>query len=207
MKCYVIILLTLCSLPLWARDGQLLKCLGEEEKRFHLKKETGPIFDLNQRLIAEIVQIPNVDIGPAEYKEICSDSHASLNLLYASIIKGKTLFIVPPAVTGMQKDMTLGMIDDYVDATKEIFLGLIAQIQTFSPTPTCLKEEVPELDAFFTDIKYLQEDVDIKAIFEGRDKKIFEKMKEYRQIFQRCKSRIKIKKKPKSGSTASPKKS
>jgi hypothetical protein len=206
MKCYVILILLLTSLPLFARDRQLLKCLGEEEKRFHLKKDTGPIFDLNQRLISEIIQIPNIDIAPGDLKPICNGKHESWNLLHASIMKGKNLFIIPPEVVGMQKEVTLGMIDDYIDATKEIFLGLIAQIQTKAPTPNCLKEEIPDLDAFFTDIKYLQEDVDIQSIFKGRDQKIFDHLKNYRSAFKACKSRIKTKKKPKSPSTSAPKK-
>jgi hypothetical protein len=206
MKCYVILILLLTSLPLMARDRQLLKCLGEEEKRFHLKKDTGPIFDLNQRLISEIIQIPNVDVGAEDLKSICNGKHEAWNLLHASIIKGKSLFIISSSVTGMQKEVTLGMVDDYIDATKEIFLGLIAQIQTKSPTPTCLKEEIPELDAFFTDIKYLQEDIEIQTIFKGRDQKIFEKLRNYRSAFKACKSRIKTKKNAKSESTSLPKK-
>ena len=205
MKCYVILLLVLTSLPVLARDRQLLKCLGEEEKRFHQKKDTGPIFDLNQRLISEILQIPNVDIGAEDINAICDSKHESWNLLHASLTKTKKLFIISNAVTGMQKEVTLGMIDDYVDATKEIFLSLIAQIQTKSPTPTCLKEEIPELDAFFIDIKYLQEEIEIQTIFKGRDEKIFEKLKNYRSAFKACKSRIKTKKKAKSPSTSDPK--
>ena len=200
------LILLFTTLPVLARDLRLLKCLGEEEKRFHQKKDTGPIFDLNKRLISEILQIPNVRVVPDDLKAICDSKNESWNLLHASMIKTKKLFIIPSEVTGMQKEVTLGMIDDYVDATKEIFLSLIAQIQTKSPTPTCLTEEIPELEAFFTDIKYLQEDIDIQTIFKGRDQKIFDKLKNYRSAFKACKSRIKIKKKASSPSTSEPKK-
>jgi endonuclease V-like protein UPF0215 family len=43
------------------QDRQILKCLGEEEKRFHLNKEVGPIYDLNQRLISEMIQTPGIE--------------------------------------------------------------------------------------------------------------------------------------------------
>ncbi len=201
------ILTFLFSAPLWARDGQILKCLGEEEKRFHLKKETGPVYDLNQRLIAEMIQIPRIEIDPDYYLEICAGQKfsESWKLLEHSIKFGKELFIIPENVQGMQREMTKGMIDDYVEATREILLTFIAQIQTISPTPTCLKEEVPQLDKFFNEIKYLQEDVDLKVIFQGRDKTIFERLKNYPLAFEKCRARLR--KKPKSKSTEAPKKS
>jgi hypothetical protein len=48
MKCLVIFLtltFTVAAIARPARDRQILKCLGEEEKRFHLKKEVGPVYD------------------------------------------------------------------------------------------------------------------------------------------------------------------
>jgi hypothetical protein len=196
------------SMPLWARsDRQILKCLGEEEKRFHLKKEVGPVYDLNQRLIAEVLQIPHVEINPSDYAVVCKGNQfsESWKLLELSIKKGKALFVIPADVSGMQKSITEGMIDDYAEATKEILLSFIAAIQAESPTPKCLKEEIPELDNFFTEIKYLQEDVDMKILFQGKDQKIFEKLKNYPRAFDKCRGRIK--KNPKSPSTDAPKKS
>ena len=153
----------------------------EEEKRFHLKKETGPIYDLNQRLIAEIIQVPKAELVKEHFLTICSGENfsESWKLLELSIKLGKNIFIIPSNVTGIQRSMTEGMIEDYVEATREILLSFIAQIQSISPTPNCLKEEIPELDQFFNEIKYLQEDIDTKKIFEGKDQKIFEKLKHY----------------------------
>lgn len=196
------------SLTAMARgDRQILKCLGEEEKRFHLKKETGPVYDLNQRLIAEIVQIPRVEVAPDDLRTICSSGQfsESWKLLELSIKEGKNLFVLPKDVSAMQKSIAVSMIDDYVDATREILLSFIAQIQAASPTPNCLKEEIPQLENFFTEIKYLQEDLDLKTLFKGKDQKIFEKLKAYPQAFDKCRGRIK--KKPKSESTDAPKNS
>jgi hypothetical protein len=202
---YFLIILTFNS-ALWARDREILKCLGEEEKRFHLKKETGPIYDLNQRLIAEIIQVPKVELVKEHFLTICSGENfsESWKLLELSIKLGKNIFIIPSNVTGIQRSMTEGMIEDYVEATREILLGTIAQIQSISPTPNCLKEEIPELDQFFNEIKYLQEDIDTKKIFEGKDQKIFEKLKNYPLAFEKCRARLK--KKLKSESKAAPKK-
>ena len=210
MKCIVIICSLIMGLNAWAapRDRQILKCLGEEERRFHLKKETGPVYDLNQRLIAEMLQIPHVEINDADYRAICSGQKfsESWKLLELSITKGRDLFVINDGkVAGMQKDMAMGMVDDYVEATREILLTFISQIQTQSPTPNCLKEEIPTLDNFFVEIKYLQEDVDMKTIFKGKDQKIFEELKNYPRAFDKCRARLK--KKPKPASTEAPKKS
>jgi hypothetical protein len=209
MKCFVIFFLLLQNTPSFASkdERQLLKCLGDEEKKFHLKKETGPLYDLNQRMISEMIQIPKAELALEHFNDICSKTSFSpaWKLLEHSISKGKEIFEVPEGVTGTQKEVAQGMIDDYLEITSEIFLNFMTQVQAAAPSSTCLKEEIPELDAFFTDIKYLQEDVDIKKIFAGRDIKIFEKLKDFPLAFQRCRERLK--KKLKSASKPAAKKS
>lgn len=189
-----------------AAGGDLLRCLGNEEKRLHQAKNTGPIYDLNQRIMAEMVQIPDVTINAEDFKSVCQNRHfsESWKLLELSLRKGKNTFVIPKSIQGLQRGITEGMIDDYVETSKEILLNFISQIQTLSPTPNCLLEEVPKLNSFFTEIKYLQEDVDIKKIMAGKDEKIFEKIKDYPKAFQRCAARLK--KKTKSASTAADKK-
>lgn len=203
----IFFLLLLALSPLGhSRDQELMKCLGAEEKRLHAQKDVSPIYDLNQRLIAEMLQIPHATIQRDAFTEICSKSNSeSWKLLHLSIKQGNRLFVIPPEITGMQRQMTIGMIEDYGDATKEILLNVLAQIQALSPTPTCLKEEIPELENFLIEVKYLQEDVDINTIFKGKDQVLFEKLKDYRKSFAHCRARLK--KKPKSKSKAAPKKS
>jgi len=209
MKCLVIISLFLVSFTsLATRDErQLLKCLGDEEKVFHLNKDSGPLYDLNQRLIAEMIQIPKAELETSYFQQMCGNGSgsAALKLLELSIREGEEIFQVPEEVQGSQRQVAQSMIDEYIEQTKEIFLSFISQIQTLAPTPTCLKEEIPEIEEFFIDIKYLQEDIDMKKIFRGRDLKIFQKLVGYPQAFDRCWARIK--KKPSSASKASPKKS
>lgn len=199
-KCLFFILTLLHVSSLWAAEGQILKCLGAEEKRFHLKKQVGPVYDLNQKLIAEMVQIPRVDVVEAAYLKICAGEKfsESWKLLELSIKLGEDLFVIPKEVTGMQRSMTEGMISDYVEASKDIFLNFITQIQVISPTPTCLKEEIPELNEFFMEIKYLQEDVDMKDIFKGKDERIFDKLKNYPIAYEKCRAALKKKVKSKS---------
>lgn len=206
MKYFLALFLTLLVMPLEARTRQILKCLGQEEQQFHLKKDSGPLYELNQRLISEMVQIPRIEISTADYEEICKNTKysPSWKLLEQSIKKGKALFIYPENITGMQRSMAEGMVDDYIDATREILLNFINQVQMLAPTPTCLKEQIPELDNFFIEIKYLQEDVDLQQIFKGKDQKIFERLTYFPEAFKKC--REDLKKKAKSKSTARPKK-
>lgn len=200
MKCLVITILILLPALVGAKENKLLKCLGSEEKSFHLKKNTGPLYDLNQRLIAEMIQIPNAQVNEETYIEVCVRNTESfgLKLLQISINQGKDIFSISSDIEGMQKQITVGMIEDYAETTKEIFLSFLAQIQTAAPSPTCLSEEIPDLDNFLSDIKHLQEDVDIKKIFRGRDKGIFERLKTYPKMFERCRSRLKKNAKPSS---------
>lgn len=165
------------------------------------------MYDLNQRLIAEIVQIPKVELRTEEYLKICTGqkSTESLKLLEYSIKSGKEIFVISDNIQGSQRSMTIGMIDDYASAVREILLNFISQIQLLSPSPNCLKEQIPELEKFLRDIKYLQEDVDMKNIFIGQDQKIFERLKNYPLAFAKC--RALLKKKAKSLSKEAPKKS
>lgn len=206
MKWFVISTLFILSSQSFAiRDErQLLKCLGEEEKKFHIKKETGPLYDLNQRLISEMIQIPKAEVDAEYFAEMCGKQSPSpsLRLLELSMRFGKEVFEVPPNIHGRQKQMAQGMIEDYIESTKEIFLQFMTQIQTQAPSATCLKEEIPQLDAFLSDIKYLQEDLDLKKIFKGRDIKIFNKLLSYPQAFERCRARIKKKLKSESKEAA-----
>ena len=189
-----LLLLTVLFFAFEARAAnRLLMCLGSEEKRLHQRKDTGPLYDLNQKMTAEMIQIPDVTLPDADFKAVCQGRRfsESWKLLELSLRKGKNLFVIPASITGLQRSITQGMIDDYVETSKEILLGFISQIQTLSPTPNCLLEEIPLLNKFFIEIKYLQEDVDMKKIMAGKDEKIFEKIKDYPAAFQRCRDRAK----------------
>lgn len=205
MKCIVIILSLFAVLPAFAQK-ELLKCLGEEEKRFHLQKSTGPVYDLNQKLIGEMVQIPNAIVKPQYLKTICAPKEfsESWKLLEFSILHGKKIFTIPSSITGMQREVAQGMIEDYIEATREILIGFINAIQAEAPSATCLKEEIPQLDQFFNEIKHLQEDVDLAQVFVKKDQKIFNRLKDYPQSFKRCRERLK--KKASSGSVPEAKK-
>lgn len=205
MKLFLFSLLFLSHYSL-AGNQKILKCLGNEEKRFHLKKETGPLYDLNQRLIAEMLQIPHAELSPEDYAYVCESGQGSesLALLEKSITNSKTLFILPRNLDLKNRSMNEGLIKEYVEAVREIFLSFISQVQALSPNPTCLKDYIPELNTFFNEIKYLQEDIELVEIFKGKDQQIFKKLKHYSSAFEKC--REEMSKKAKSESTEEPKK-
>jgi hypothetical protein len=188
----------------FARDREILKCLGVEEKAYHQAKTMGPLYELNQRIISEMIQISHVELEPKAFTHVCLSTKPSqsLRLLKLSLAQGKEIFVMASDINGMQKQMTQGMIDDYVELSKEIFMNFMAQVQSFSPTPTCLEDSIPGLKDFLFEFKYLQEDVDVKQIFKGRDLAFFDKLSHYPKMFQACKDRLKKKLKPKSTSSA-----
>jgi hypothetical protein len=205
---YAVFLLILTFLNMaWAIDKEILHCLGKEEKLLHLQKDTGPIYDLNQKIIGELIQIPSIQINSSDLKLICAeeDFSPSWKLLELSITKGKDIFVIANDISGVQKNMTEQMINDYLEAVREIFLGVISQIQSLSPTPDCLSKEIPVLNQFFMEVKYLQEEVDLKTLFSKKDQRILQLLKNYPSAFEKC--REDLRKKTKSGSTEEAKKS
>lgn len=183
--------------------GDILKCLGTEEKRFHLNKRQGPVYELNQKLISEIIQIPGVTLKPEVLKDVCKPGQfsESWKLLEYTLRKGKSIFAFRKTANA---ELAAGMADDYIEASREILIGFITSIQAEAPSADCLKQEIPKLDEFFYKIKALQEDVDMKQIFENYDVKIFEELKSYPKAFQNCQRRLK--KKTSSGVVSDPKK-
>ena len=196
---FIYTLLLLSTTNLYAESSSILRCLGIEEARLHEQKVTGPIFNLNQRLISELIQIPGVRINQVDLRKICSGKdHESLKLLEQILIQGKSLFINTQA--GLQKSITQGMIDDFIIGSKEIFLNFVSQVQMLSPTPNCLNNNIPKLPKLLDEIKYLEDEVDISQIFARKELDIFNRLKNYPLYYRACE---KAKSTDKSGSKAS----
>ena len=205
MKWFVIVLI-FSSFECFAKtESPLLVCLGKEEKNFHHSKKQGPIYELNQKLISEIIQIPSVQLEPKDLFQVCEKSVSpSVKLLSLTLSRGEELFKISDDALESQKLIAQGMIKDFVEISREIFLNFVSSIQTISPTPNCIEEEIPELKKLFADLKYLQDEVEVKKLFGGIEISIFEKLQDYQKLFQKCRARTK--KKLKSGSKPAPKK-
>lgn len=177
-------IILLFSFSSWSQSEGILRCLGLEEARMHENKESGPLFQLNQRLISELVQIPGLRINRVDYRRICGQGNESLKLLEQILIQGKSLFI--NTQQGMRRSITDGMIDDFIISSKEIFLNFISSIQMISPTPHCLIQHIPELPKLLERIKYLEDEVELQKIFGNKDLEIFKKLQDYPLYFKAC---------------------
>ncbi|HLW58216.1 MAG TPA: hypothetical protein VKY27_12560 [Bacteriovoracaceae bacterium] len=177
-------IILLFSFSSWSQSEGILRCLGLEEARMHENKESGPLFQLNQRLISELVQIPGLRINRVDYRRICGQGNESLKLLEQILIQGKSLFI--NTQQGMRRSITDGMIDDFIISSKEIFLNFISSIQMISPTPHCLNQHIPELPKLLERIKYLEDEVELQKIFGNKDLEIFKKLQDYPLYFKAC---------------------
>lgn len=177
-------IILLFSFSSWSQSEGILRCLGLEEARMHENKESGPLFQLNQRLISELVQIPGLRINRVDYRRICGQENESLKLLEQILIQGKSLFI--NTQQGMRRSITDGMIDDFIISSKEIFLNFISSIQMISPTPHCLNQHIPELPKLLERIKYLEDEVELQKIFGNKDLEIFKKLQDYPLYFKAC---------------------
>src|SRR5690554_2291806 len=177
-------IILLFSFSSWSQSEGILRCLGLEEARMHENKESGPLFQLNQRLISELVQIPGLRINRVDYRRICGQGNESLKLLEQILIQGKSLFI--NTQQGMRRSITDGMIDDFIISSKEIFLNFISSIQMISPTPHCLNQHIPELPKLLERIKYLEAEVELQKIFGNKDLEIFKKLQDYPLYFKAC---------------------
>lgn len=187
--------------------GDILKCLGEQEKKIHLSKRAGPEYNLNQKLIAEMVQLQDAQLTPKAYSQVCQSKFVkpAQKLLELTLLEGKSIFVLKSSNNPTINSMNQGLLNDYIETSKELFLEYIASIQMLSPTPTCLAEEIKPLSDFFIEIKHLQEEVDLAELLKKKDAKIFKLLKDYPKAFERC--QLRNKKNAKSGSTEAPKKS
>jgi hypothetical protein len=183
------------------RSSPVLKCLGSEERDYHLKKVSGPRMDLNQKLIAEIIQIPQVSIKPEFIESICHSKYSpSLRLLELSLISEEKLFYTD-GKTDLVNSINQSMISDYIESSREIFIQFIHQVQAIAPTSNCLEDEIPELKEIFTNLKHAQEEIGVKKILNGKINSIFMKLIRFENILKNCQSRLK--KTKRSGSTSS----
>jgi len=210
VKYLLIAILSSFSLAALARPSEALRCLGVEEHAIHKAKSQGPDYQLNQQLISELVQVQNVDLKPEVLQDICKGkgNAASRKLLFLLLDKGPTIFTHSTGLNTLEKTTADSMLDDFMIAVQQIYLGYIASIQQEAPTADCLKKNIPELELFYTDIKYLEEEVETKYLFKdkGLAEKIMKKLSNYPALLKSCQPQ-KVKKTDKSLSKPALKKS
>lgn len=181
----------------WAREQTLLKCLGQEEARLHQLKSQGPVYFLNQEIIEMLIQFKDIQLHPQYIKTLCSPEKGSVSLriLEFFLSDKKDLFIVKKKSSSTQKDATSNTLSELQKAFYHIFLSYISHIQAIAPSADCLKKEIRLLDQLFLEVNYLEGEVEQQSIYKNKAYKIFTQLKDYENLFQRCRRRTRKKEK------------
>lgn len=175
----------------WARKpSRLMSCLGAEEKLLHKHKDTGPVYDLNQRLIGELIQINQIEASKRLRKKLCGPgSSPSIDLLEEMVLNPKGWYQLPGNSKGLEANIAQELVLDFNTLVPEIFLNYLAQLQGLAPSPECLNRYVPGLKELNEQVKWLQEEEDLTVLTaqKSRMSKIFKSIKNIDKVFEKCK--------------------
>lgn len=196
MKLFLILILLFPSLAFGARKpvNAILKCLGEEEKQLHKHHSTGPLYNLNQKLIASLIRANDVPVKSFYVKQICDNKvfAPSVAMLKLLVVEGNKIFLLPPdnnTVTHLFFEKRA--IQDLVDEGPELLLNYFASLQAITANATCLTEEIPEYNKLLEKMRYLEGEISYKALLhqDNLTEKIFKALSKFDQYVQRCKER------------------
>lgn len=194
-----LILFFMLTLSIWPTLGatpkvtRLMRCLGAEEKLFHQQKNVGPTYDLNQRLIGELIQINGVEASNMLAKKMCSPgSSPSLELLEAMIMEPKSWYKFKKLDKGLEANIAQELVKELNSSIPEIFLNYLAQLQGLAPNAECLIHHVPGLRELNEQVKWLQEEEEL-TVLTGQKKRmasIFKSVKKIDSVFEKCRQEM-----------------
>lgn len=184
-----ILLFTLLTVSAWGRSprptSRLLVCLGAQEKTFHKQKAGGAFYDLNQRLISELLQTQGVDGTPALLKQVCKKTErSSIHLLEAMLLDPNGWYMIKTGSTGLTREL----MKEMAQAAPEMLLSFLAALQAEAPTSDCLEKHIPSLRKLNDEVKVLQEEMDLSKITNKKSRltKIFAGVQRSDEIFAVC---------------------
>lgn len=165
-------LLETSSARLKAPPSELLRCLGQQEKVFHAEKATGALYDLNQKMIAELVQLSGVDGTPLLVKEVCrSQGKGALYLLEAILLDANQWYLIRPQTSALGGALSAELVKELNSSGPELLLSFLGALQMESPTPDCLEKNIPGVSQLYFEVKWLQEEIDLQKIA-GKKKRL-----------------------------------
>lgn len=187
-----LLILLLLTTSLHARErvaaSRLLICLGAQEKKFHLQKASGAYYDLNQRLIGELIQAHQVDANPTLLRLVCQKKkNSALHLLQAMLLDPKGWHVIQ-AAPGPQQELAKELVRELNEGAPEILLNFLAGLQMQAPTSDCLEKHVPGIKKMYEQVKWLQEEVDLVKITNRKKRlaKIFAGIQSVDQYYKSC---------------------
>lgn len=155
-----------------APPSELLRCLGQQEKVFHAEKATGALYDLNQKMIAELVQLSGVDGTPLLVKEVCrSQGKGALYLLEAILLDANQWYLIRPQTSALGGALSAELVKELNSSGPELLLSFLGALQMESPTPDCLEKNIPGVSQLYFEVKWLQEEIDLQKIA-GKKKRL-----------------------------------
>lgn len=167
----------------------LLHCLGAEEKFYHAKKRLGALYDLNQRMIGEILQVPGLEGAADVLRDACKPGEAtSLVVLEAILLHPNEWYAVAQGHQLGEVSIMTELLKEIIIGAPEMFLTFLGQLQSEAPTPDCLEKQIPGLKELYSDVKWLQEDVDPSKLVgnKGRLRYILRTIRDPEVIFAKC---------------------
>lgn len=183
-----LLLLSLAS-SAQAPGSRLVKCLAVQEAQFHRRKATGAFFDLNQRMLAELVQVVGVEAAPALLSTVCrSRGTGALHLLEALLLDPGDWYVLSAQNNPLGTSLSRELVRELNATAPELLLSFLSQLQMQAPTPDCLERHVPGLAQLYQNVKWLQEEVELGKLTNKRKQLagLFAKIHRIDEIYQRC---------------------
>lgn len=172
-----------------APASQLLKCLGMQEKVFHQKKLSGALYELNQRMIAELVQLSGIDGNSSIVDQVCrSQREGALYLLEAILLDANNWYIIRAQSSSLGTSLSQELVKELNLSGPELLLNFLGLLQMESPTLDCLEKNIPGVGQLYLEVKWLQEEIDIHKIAgkKSRLAKIFAGIHRSGNYFEAC---------------------
>lgn len=170
-----------------------MRCLGAEEKLMHKQRNTGAVYDLNQRLIGELVQINGVEASKSLLQTLCRPgSSPSLELLEAMVMRPNDWYQFSNVSKGLEANLAKELVIELNNSIPEIFLNYMAQLQGLAPSADCLNRHIPGLKELNEQVKWLQDEEELTVLTAQKKRMagIFKSIKGIDRVFEKCKLEI-----------------
>ena len=146
------------AFPLIAKNSDktyaVTRCLGNEERFYHLQKISGPHYQLNQILINEFADLTGVTFRPEILNKLCIapyDKKISRNL-WDSLFRLNDHGIVE---VDPRSDTAKKLKIDFISKLPALFDQYVLILGNTAPHAHCLLELIPELKEIQEERKYL----------------------------------------------------
>lgn len=170
-----------------AAPNSLLKCLGEEEERYHKMKVSHSRARLNTEVITDLAQTGELSLKSQYYREICGsqEKYPAERLLEMQLLHGTEIF----EIYGNNREIKYALLVEYQKSLPQVFLRHLGNLQSELETPNCLDKKIPALKRIKEKIKYTEEETSGNALLPLKKevKTTFQALKSFQRIKLECK--------------------